>query len=97
MVRTLPRERGGRTPAWPLVTKATAAERARWVQLWKRPVAILWEEQGVEHAVARYVRMALRAETGEVARALPLTFHSTIVAHSPSAWPAPPGAGPNAS
>jgi hypothetical protein len=36
-----------------------------WVQLWKQPVAILWEEQGVERAVARYVRMSILADSGE--------------------------------
>ena len=65
LIRTLPRERSGRVPAWPL-TKATAAERALWAKLWKAPQAIVWEEQHVERAVARYVRMSLVADSGEV-------------------------------
>lgn len=65
LVRTLPRERSGRVPAWPLVGKATAAERAEWQRLWREPVAILWEEQHVERAVARYVRMSILADSGE--------------------------------
>lgn len=66
LVRTLPKERPGRVPAWPLATKASAAERALWTKLWKLPQAILWEEQGVERAVARYVRLAILVDVGDV-------------------------------
>jgi len=66
LVRTLPRERSGRVPAWPLPTPASAAERALWSKLWKTPQAIVWEEQGVERAVARYVRLSIVVESGDV-------------------------------
>lgn len=61
LIRTLPRERTGRAPAWPL-SKASARERAVWTALWKKPVAIVWEEQGSERQVAMYVRTSVEAE-----------------------------------
>ncbi|MEV7631998.1 hypothetical protein AB0N64_06280 [Microbacterium sp. NPDC089318] len=61
----MPKERKGRVPAWPLSTAATGAERALWRSLWKTPQAIVWEEQRVERAVARYVRFAVAVEAGD--------------------------------
>lgn len=69
LVRTLPQERTGRVPAWPLMSKATAAERSLWSSLWKLPQAILWEEQHVERDVALYVRMRIMVESGTEAAA----------------------------
>lgn len=66
LIRTLPKERVGRVPAWPLATRASTAERALWTKLWKLPQAIIWEEQGVERAVARYVRQSIVVESGDV-------------------------------
>ena len=37
-----------------------------WSKLWKTPQAIVWEEQGVERAVARYVRLSIVVESGDV-------------------------------
>ncbi|MDQ1217990.1 hypothetical protein [Microbacterium arborescens] len=64
LLRTLPQQRAGRAPAWPFGKKATAAERALWLKLWKLPQAILWEEQHVERDVALYVRMSILVESG---------------------------------
>lgn len=60
-IRTLPRERMGRAPAWPL-TKATAREVVVWRALWKRPQAVIWEEQASELEVALHVRTVVEAE-----------------------------------
>ena len=66
LIRTLPVARPGQAPAWPLPTRASAAERKLWVELWRKPQAIVWEEQGVERVVARYVRLAIEVESGDV-------------------------------
>lgn len=53
---TLPAE--GRTdpaPGWPL-DSVTDAERELWERLWAKPQALMWEIQGLEFAVAMYVR-----------------------------------------
>ncbi len=60
-IRTLPKTRSGVAPAWPL-TKATAREMVVWRRLWKRPQAILWDEQGAADEVAMYVRTFCEAE-----------------------------------
>lgn len=61
LIRTLPRERKGGAPAWPL-SKATPRELVVWRRLWKRPQAIVWEEQGSFDEVAMYVRSFVEAE-----------------------------------
>ena len=48
-------------PAWPL-TSATRRERAVWNRLWKKPQAIVWEEEGQQDVVAIYVRRFCEAE-----------------------------------
>ncbi|MDD7930083.1 hypothetical protein [Microbacterium thalli] len=48
-----------------MTTKATTDEKELWAKLWKLPQAIVWEEQHVERAVARYVRMSLLVESGD--------------------------------
>jgi len=53
--------RGGRPPAWPLTT-ATKRERAVWNRLWKKPQAVVWEEEGQQDVVAIYVRRFCEAE-----------------------------------
>lgn len=60
-IRTLPKSRPGAAPAWPL-TKASAREMVVWRRLWKRPQALLWEEQGSIDEVAMYVRTFCEAE-----------------------------------
>lgn len=67
LIRTLPRARGGQAPAWPL-SKATTREQQVWRSLWKKPQAIVWEEQGSERQVAMYVRTS--AETPGATAAL---------------------------
>ncbi|MFL1999477.1 hypothetical protein [Microbacterium sp. A1-JK] len=61
----MPKERSGRAPAWPLSSPATAKERSLWSELWKLPQAIVWEEQRVERAVARYVRMSVAVDAAD--------------------------------
>lgn len=53
--------RKGRTPAWPL-GKASAREKARWAELWKRPQAVMWEQLNMHDQVALYVRRWCEAE-----------------------------------
>lgn len=60
-IRTLPKTRTGAAPAWPL-SKASARERTVWGQMWKRPQAIIWEEQSSHRQVAMYVRTSVEAE-----------------------------------
>lgn len=60
-IRTLPKARTGAAPAWPL-SKASARERTVWGQMWKRPQAIIWEEQSSHRQVAMYVRTSVEAE-----------------------------------
>lgn len=69
LIRTLPRARSGGAPAWPL-SKASARERSVWTALWKKPVAIVWEEQGAERQVAMYVRTSVEAEAPGATAAL---------------------------
>lgn len=60
-IRTLPKARTGAAPAWPL-TRASARERTVWQQMWKRPQAIVWEEQMSHRQVAMHVRTSVEAE-----------------------------------
>lgn len=60
-IRTLPKARTGPPPAWPL-SKATPRERSVWNQMWKRPQAIVWEEQMLHRQVGIYVRTSVEAE-----------------------------------
>lgn len=69
VIRTLPRERAGAAPAWPL-SKASARESTVWRQMWKRPQAIVWEEQGSHRQVAMYVRTSVEAEAPGATAAL---------------------------
>ena len=68
-IRTLPKQRSGSAPAWPL-SKASARESTVWKQMWKRPQAIVWEEQGSERQVAMYVRTSVEAEVPGATAAL---------------------------
>lgn len=65
-IRTLPKARPGAAPAWPL-SKASAREMVVWRRLWKRPQAIVWDEQGSHDEVAMYVRTFVEAEQPDVA------------------------------
>lgn len=63
LVTNLPPE--GRTepaPPWPLEGTPTAHEKRRWAQLWTMPQAVIWDQWHLERIVARYVRVATRAE-----------------------------------
>src|SRR5688500_8164260 len=55
--------RQGRVPAWPL-SKASAAERAAWNELWRLPQAVVWERVRCSRVVARYVRLLVPVERG---------------------------------
>jgi hypothetical protein len=54
-------------PEWPL-TECTVDELALWGKLWCKPQALMWEIQGIDYAVAMYVRTYFEAvEPGAVA------------------------------
>jgi hypothetical protein len=58
---TLPSE--GRTdppPEWP-IADVTGNELDMWGKLWKKPQALMWEIQGLDYAVALYVRTYFEA------------------------------------
>lgn len=57
--------RKGRTPAWPLGSKPSAAVRKLWAALWKTPQAVVWEEQTWTRVVARYALLCIEAEQPE--------------------------------
>lgn len=57
--------RQGRSPAWPLSVKPSAAVRKLWSELWKSPQAIVWEEQRAMRRVARYALLCIQAEQPE--------------------------------
>jgi hypothetical protein len=54
--------RRGELPAWPLSSRASAAERGLWAELWASPQAVAWEELGWIRTVARYTRITIAAE-----------------------------------
>jgi hypothetical protein len=53
--------RKGPTPPWPfsihIDPKGAREEAALWRRMWKKPQALVWELQGMELAVARWVRL----------------------------------------
>src|ERR1700732_3139152 len=65
----------GPTPAWPFTKHADPKGRAReahwWRKLWRRPQAIVWELQGMEDLVARFVRVSVDWERTGRESALP--------------------------
>ena len=75
---SLPREREGDVPAWPLsgmVGKdddasltAMVAERevAHWSRLWRTPQSVVWERNGWSTDVALYARWLALAELGDL-------------------------------
>jgi hypothetical protein len=44
------------------LSKATTRETTVWRQMWKKPQAIVWEEQSSHRQVAMYVRTSVEAE-----------------------------------
>lgn len=61
--RVLPREgRQVPPPLWPLPGKPSARERQLWAAAWRRPQAVLWEEEGLADLAALYVRKTAEAE-----------------------------------
>lgn len=58
----LPKEgRAGAPPKWPLPGRAPR----RWGELWKLPQAVMWERQGLENLVARYVALEAKINDPE--------------------------------
>ncbi|MFI5505202.1 hypothetical protein ACFLIN_07635 [Corynebacterium kutscheri] len=55
--------RKGRTPAWPLSGRAPAG----WVALWRKPQAVMWEKNGDDFLVARYLILRNLTEDPEEA------------------------------
>lgn len=53
--------RSGPAPEWPL-TEATGRELVLWERWWRKPEALLWENDGSEDYVALTVRMFSEAE-----------------------------------
>lgn len=45
--------RDGPTPKWPLKGRTPAG----WVDLWRTPQSVMWEQQGGEILVARYLKL----------------------------------------
>ena len=55
----LPAEgRQGPPPPWPLAGRTPNI----WAELWRTPMAVVWERNGWQRFVARYVRVVLYAE-----------------------------------
>jgi hypothetical protein len=82
----LPRRTSRKPPAWPYGAPG-AAEAALWESLWRRPIATLWHDQGIEPTiVGRYVRLALvepmtpslAAQVGSLETALGLTPQAMV-------------------
>lgn len=70
-LKVLPRAgRTGEPPAWPMPTKPPKAVADLWRQLWTRPQAVAWEEQGAERVVARYARCLIEAERPKATAAI---------------------------
>jgi hypothetical protein len=62
--------RAGEPPEWPLGTRATAAERSVWADLWRTPQAVAWERLGWTRTVARLCRFMVLAERKDASPAL---------------------------
>lgn len=62
MVRLPAEGREGDPPAWPLTGKPNKAEAVFWAEVWSTPQAVAWERLGWVRTVARYVRLAVKAE-----------------------------------
>lgn len=61
----LPAEgRTGKAPVFPLIDPSQR-ELDLWVELWKKPVALLWEKNQQELAVAFHVRTMVEAERAD--------------------------------
>jgi hypothetical protein len=82
----LPRKTTRKAPAWPYGAPG-ASETALWESLWRRPIATLWHDQGIEPTiVGRYVRLALvepmtpsiAAQVGSLETALGLTPQAMV-------------------
>ena len=58
---TLPSERTGPVPAWPLPGDILPAEVEQWAKLWRTPQATVWEAEHSEDDVALYVRSFVAA------------------------------------
>lgn len=56
-----PEGRRGRPPNWPL-TDQSEREHVLWVDLWKRPQAVMWGKLDQRYEVALFVRNLARAE-----------------------------------
>lgn len=54
----------GPIPDWPL-PEGNAFELDRWERVWRTPMAAAWIRMGIETVVARYVRIAIIAESYE--------------------------------
>lgn len=68
-IRTLPRERVGEVPKWPL-SRTTARELSVWREMWTKAQAIVWAEQNSEYQVAMYVRTLVAAEKRDATAAI---------------------------
>jgi hypothetical protein len=82
----LPRRTTRKPPAWPFGSPGPS-EAALWGSIWRRPIATLWHDQGIEPTiVGRYVRLALvepmtpslAAQVGSLETALGLTPQAMV-------------------
>ena len=55
---------------WPLPGVPLPDEMAAWVAVWATPQAVVWERCGWTRTVARYCRIAVRAEQPDAQAAL---------------------------
>lgn len=60
---TLPSERAGAAPEWPLTVPPSPAEVTHWGRVWRTPQATQWERNDLQVEVALYVRVLAQAET----------------------------------
>lgn len=61
--------RKGEAPKWPLASRVKGSVDL-WRDLWSRPQAVAWDEDGQERVVARYVLLVLEAEKPDASAAL---------------------------
>lgn len=66
----LPREGfTGRRPTFPL-PEVSKVERALWIELWKKPQAVMWDRLGMKFQVAAYTRAFVESTLPEASAGL---------------------------
>lgn len=65
-LRKLPAKRIGPVPKWPLPFAPAEVELSLWRELWRLPVAVIWDQQHCGREVAQYVIWKVQAEGGAI-------------------------------